>query len=168
MPRRVVSAFLGLLLAASAPLPAGAQDYGRRPSPFGVSPAVPYSGGTASYLPFGTNAGGFIPYSPGPGGGLGVVQPGRMAGPSAGPAGAMAGMPGLGTTALGRGRGALAPLAPIRALGPGGGMAGGSMIPRSASAGRMNRMARPPVGSYPFRQPPSLIAPASNSPAMSM
>jgi hypothetical protein len=48
------------------------------------------------------------------------------------------------------------------------GSMGGGLIKRPASRGAMGGMARPPVGSYPFRQPPSLLGPASAGPAMSM
>lgn len=166
MRRLFVRAFCGLLFVAGLPAVSWGQDDGRSSSPYGVSPAMPYSGGTASYLPYGTNAGGFVPYSPGPTGGLGV-QPRRMSGPSSTAAGVMSSM--TRTPSLGRPR-AFAPLEPIRriGLGAGGGMAGGPMIQRSTPARRMGGMPRPSVGNYPFRQPPSLIAPGSSAPAMSM
>jgi hypothetical protein len=44
----------------------------------------------------------------------------------------------------------------------------GGLIRRPPPGGGMGGMARPPVGSYPFRQPPSLIGPATTMPAMSM
>ncbi len=64
-----------------------------------------------------------------------------------------------------------APLAPLEIMNPSGmGRAGmsGSLIRRTPSGGRMDRMRRAPVGSYPFRIPPSLLAPGTPSPAMSM
>jgi hypothetical protein len=123
--------------------------------------------GNSSYLPFG-NAGGFIPYTPGPGGGLGV-QP-RMGE-------AAQNMPSGGMRVLGQRpkigliRGALEPLAPIGIIGSSrmgqGGMSGG-LIQRPPSGDAMRGMGRPPVGSYPFRVPPSLLGPSSSAPAMSM
>jgi hypothetical protein len=74
---------------------------------------------------------------------------------------------------LGLIRGQIAPLVPI-GLGAMGSRAGGGMgsmgglIRRTPSGGPMGGRARPPVGSYPFRQPPSLLGPASAAPSMSM
>jgi hypothetical protein len=161
---------LGLLLwGLTLPASAWAQEYRPGAASYGVSPSMSYSVGSAVYLPYGTNGGGFVPYSPGPSGGLGI-QPRMMTGTAAGSAGAMTSMPGPGTPSLGRPRGSLAPLEPIAraGLGIGGGMAGGPMIQRAAAARRMGAMARPPVGGYPFRQPPSLVGPASSAPSMSM
>jgi hypothetical protein len=167
MPRTFGFLLLSLALWVSLPTVARAQGSRSSSTPYGVSPSMPYTGGSATYLPYGTNAGGFVPYSPG--GGLGA-QP-RMATPRAMevPVG-MSSMGGPATGSLGAPRGSITPLAPIRRLGSGmaGGMAGGSLIPRRASGARMNAMARPPVGAYPFRQPAPLIGPSSNAPAMSM
>jgi hypothetical protein len=137
----------------------------------GSSAAGSYFSGGSTYLPFGGGLGGFIPYSTRPGGGLGVMQ--GMS-ESVAPMGS-ARMFMLGTRpALGQSGGSLTPLAPIgldvtgsRAGGSMGSM-GGSLIKRPASRGAMGGMSRPPVGSYPFRQPPSLLGPASARPAMSM
>jgi hypothetical protein len=126
-----------------------------------------FAGESSSYLPFG-NAGGFIPYTPGLGGGLGVQS--RMGD-------AAQNMPSGGMRVLGQRpkigliRGAIEPLAPIGTLGSSrmgqGGMSGG-LIQRNPSGDAMRRMGRPPVGSYPFRVPPSLLGPSSSAPAMSM
>jgi hypothetical protein len=137
----------------------------------GSSAAGSYFGGGSTYLPFGGGLGGFIPYSAGTGGGLGVMQ--GMS-ETITPMGS-AGMTLLGTRpTLGRLGGSLSPLEPI-GLGtmgsPAGspmGLGGGGLIKRPASRGTMGGMARPPVGSYPFRQPPSLLGPSSAGPAMSM
>jgi hypothetical protein len=137
----------------------------------GFSAAGSYFSGSSTYLPFGGGTGGFVPYSAGPSGGLGVMQ--GMS-ESATPDGS-ARMPMLGTRpALGQIPGGLTPVAPIgldmmgsRAGGSMGSM-GGGLIRRPVSRGAMGGTARPPVGSYPFRQPPSLLGPASAGPAMSM
>jgi hypothetical protein len=129
-----------------------------------------FSGGSSIYVPF-NGIGGFIPYRPGPGGGLGVPPGMRTAGGQV-PTTGMGAMPGSGPV-LGRTPGQIAPLAPISqgAVGsrPGGSMGSmGGLIRRSPSAAPMGGMARPPVGSYPFRQPPSLLGPAAATPSMSM
>jgi hypothetical protein len=128
---------------------------------------MPYSGGSSAYLPFG--GGGFVPYSSGPGGGLGVMPrmtQSRMPGPGT----PMNGMAGLGGSSLGRPRSAIVPLAPIVRGGAGmaGSMGGSPLILRSSVLGGMGGMTRPPVGNYPFRQPPSLIGPATATTGMSM
>ena len=72
---------------------------------------------------------------------------------------------------LGLIRGQLTPLSPISSRGMGAGEGMGSMgglIRRTPSGGPMGGMARPPVGSYPFRQPPSLLGPATAAPSMAM
>jgi hypothetical protein len=130
-----------------------------------------YFSGSPSYIPFGSTIGGFVPYSPGPGGGLGV-QPGMRGTGGQMQASGMGLM--LGTRpSIGIIRGALTPLTPI-SLGTMGSRAAGSMgsmgglIRRTPSSGSMGGMGRPPVGSYPFRQPPSLLGPATAAPAMAM
>ncbi len=75
---------------------------------------------------------------------------------------------------LGLIRGQMTPIAPISSrgmggMGPGAGMSSmGGLIRRTPSGGCMGGMARPPVGSYPFRQLPSLLGPATAAPSMSM
>ena len=72
---------------------------------------------------------------------------------------------------LGLIRGQISPLSPIgaRGMGAGGGMGSmGGLIRRTPSGGPMGGMSRPPVGSYPFRQPPSLLGPATAAPSMAM
>ena len=127
-----------------------------------------YFGGSSTYVPFSGAMGGFIPYSSGPGGGLGV-QPG-MRGP--GLQMQTGGMRMLGSTpSLGLIGSTTTPLAPLGIVNPGGmGRAGmsGALIRRTPSGGRMDPMRRAPVGSYPFRIPPSLLGPGTPSPAMSM
>ena len=122
---------------------------------------------SSSFLPYGS-MGGFVPYAPGTGQGLGVMtRPGL--------AGTTMPQPGMGMlgqrSSLGQIRGNLTPLAPIGIMGRGGmgqgGMSGG-LIRRLPSGGSMGGMVRPPVGSYPFRIPPSLIGPAASAPSMSM
>jgi hypothetical protein len=168
--RHLFIAFVISALVAGLSSSARAQGYGRgAASGYGVSPSVPYSGGSAAYLPYGTNGGGFIPYTAGPGGGLGVqgpIMPARAPATSDG----MGGMAGFSRPTLGRPRAAIAPLSPISRAGAsmGGGMGAGPMIQRGSAIGGMNRMARPPVGGYPFRQPPSLLVPAASAPSMSM
>src|SRR5688572_12705039 len=68
--------------------------------------------GPGTYLPAGT-FGGFIPYAPGPGRGLGVMSPSRMEGPRS--IGGRMGMSGA-DSGLGRPRSALRPLIPIGIL----------------------------------------------------
>lgn len=150
-----VGLWLGIVLAL---LPASSRAQG-------PSPAT----GGSNYLPFGT-MGGFVPYLPGPGQGLGVMSgDGRR----------MATSPRLGMRMFGQGidlgapRRLLTPLAPIGlgSLGspPSGRMGSmGDLIRRPATRGGMGGMSRPPVGNYPFRQPPSLIGPATTMPSMSM
>jgi hypothetical protein len=148
---------------SSGPSPSSA-----RMSSSSFSGAGSYFGGGSSYVPFGGAMGGFIPYSAGPGGGLGV-QPGmRDSGLQMQPGG----MRILGSTpSLGLIRSTTTPLAPLGISNPGGmGRSGmsGDLIRRTPSGGRMEPMRRAPVGSYPFRLPPSLLGPSTSSPAMSM
>jgi hypothetical protein len=137
----------------------------------GFSGAGSYFSGGSTYLPFGGGVGGFVPYSAGPGGGLGVMKGMRE---SVAPT-RSGSMLMLGTRpALGQISDRLTPLAPIGpgvVSSPAGGSMGsmrGGLIKRPAPRGAMGGMARPPVGSYPFRQPPSLLGTASAGPAMSM
>jgi hypothetical protein len=148
---------LAACIAGAMARPAGAQGYGTSPGPA-------YSGGGTSYLPLGGNMGGFIPYSPGPGGGLGVQARAPQA--VARPPMEATTMGGAGP-ALGAPRSAVAPLAPIGVMRSGGGMIRRSP-PAGGAMGGMGGTPRPPVGSYPFRQPPGLLGPGGSSPAMSM
>ncbi|WP_165232507.1 hypothetical protein [Aquisphaera insulae] len=154
-------------LLATAPAARG-QELGRRG--FDFSGFGAYLGGTSpTYVPFGGLMGGFVPYTPGPSGGLGVAAPMRE--PSARVPGAGMGAMGSNSGArLGMPSGALTPLAPIgTGSGRTGGMSGMSgLAPRAGTARPMGGMNRPPVGGYPFRQPPSLLGPSSSAPAMSM
>jgi hypothetical protein len=125
------------------------------------------SGGGSTYLPFGGTMSGFVPYSPGPGGGLGVQAPVANTAMQT-PPGGMA-MPGARPNLGGLG-GRITPPGPIGSMGsPRGGTMGnlGTMIQRAPAGGGMGGMTRPPVGGYPFRQPPALTGPSS-APAMSM
>jgi hypothetical protein len=122
---------------------------------------------TSSYLPSG-GIGGFVPYTPGAGQGLGVMA---RAGVTRGndPRGSMV-MAGQ-RPSLGVSRGYLTPLAPIGTMSPmgtGQGRTPGILIRTMPSGGVMGGMSRPPVGGYPFRVPPSLLGPAASSPGMSM
>jgi len=137
---------------------------------YNFSGAGSYFGGSSAYVPFGGAMGGFMPYSPAPGGGLGV-QPGMRDSGMQLPPGGMSMLEARPT--LGLIRGATTPLAPIGFGGMGSRSVGrmesmGGLIQRSPTGGSMGGMARPPVGSYPFRQPPSLLGPVSSAPAMSM
>ncbi len=167
---------IGLMALWAAPTQA--QDVGSygpslssaRMSSSSFSGAGSYFGGSSTYVPFGGAMGGFLPYSPGSGGGLGV-QPGMRDSGMQMPPGGMS-MLGARPT-LGLIRSATTPLAPIGLGGMGSRSFGrmesmGGLIRRSPTGGSMGGMARPPVGSYPFRQPPSLLGPASSAPAMSM
>ncbi|QEH38088.1 hypothetical protein OJF2_66860 [Aquisphaera giovannonii] len=169
-----------MLVATTLTPAAAAQDFG---SAFASTPSggtrgydfsgfgAYLSGSSPTYVPFGGGMGGFVPYTPGPGGGLGVASP--MRDPAARrPSGGMAGMgarPPFGIPS-----GSLTPLSPITTGGMGGmgrrpsagGM--GGLAPRVGAGRPMGGMSRPPVGGYPFRQPPSLIGPSSAGPAMSM
>jgi hypothetical protein len=122
---------------------------------------------TSSLLPLG-GTGGFVPYAPGPGRGLGVMaRPGNM--PPAAPMSVspMSGQrPGLGLI-----RSSLATMEPIRIMRSGPMGQGGlskALIRPVPARGMMGGMGRPPVGSYPFRVPPSLLGPAATAPAMAM
>jgi hypothetical protein len=132
----------------------------------GMARAQGPGGGASSYLPSGA-FGGFVPYTPGLGQGLGVMSRGAMAGPG-GLFGRMA-MPGA-VPGLSPGRASLNPPPPIGVLGGSMGQRGmlGGPMRLTPARGTMPAMARPPVGSYPFRVPPSLIGPATAGPAMSM
>jgi hypothetical protein len=168
----LVSAVLVLSWAG----PTRAQSFSPSGMGPGTMPSYRFSGvgsyfsGTSAYVPFST-MGGFVPYSPGPGGGLGV-QPGmRSSGAQmqTGGMGLMGPRPRLGLI-----RGQITPIAPITSTGMGGmgpraGMGSmGGLIRRTPAGGSMGGMARPPVGGYPFRQPPSLLGPATATPSMSM
>ena len=166
----LVSAVLMLSWAG----PTRAQSFGSASSTMGTGtmPSYSFSGvgsyfsGTSAYVPF-SSMGGFVPYSPGPGGGLGV-QPGMR---TSGAQMQTGGMGLMGTRpSLGLIRSQVTPLAPISSRGMGGGGMGsmGGLIRRTPSGGSMGGMARPPVGSYPFRQPPSLVGPSTAAPSMSM
>ncbi len=130
------------------------------------SPPARAQGVEGGYLPSG--GGTFIPFRGGPGGGLGVMPSGPRSpstGGSPGPSGVMGGAMGAGST-LGS-PGGLAPLRPIGV--PGAGMGSGGFLGRTPNAAGMGKaMPRPPVGSYPFRIPPSLGVPASARPSMAM
>ncbi len=133
-----------------------------------LSSAGSYFGGGFTYVPFSGAMGGFIPYSSGPGGGLGVQTGMRDAVPPP----QSGGMRMLGSTRdLGRIGGTTTPLAPLGIMnrpGMGGSGMSGGLIRRTPSGGRMEPMRRAPVGSYPFRIPPSLLGPGTTAPAMSM
>lgn len=149
---------VGALLLIAVPTLAAAQDFG------GFSPPMRFSSGESSFLPVAPSIGGYIPYSPGPSGGLGVQ--GRMADamPRSGAGAGVMPMPGSPPSILRPGRSAITPLTPIRASSAGMGMGpGGGLIPRVNS---MPQQVRPPVGFYPFRQPGSLSAPGAAIMAM--
>lgn len=156
-----LGALVAITLAVSGG-PAWAQDYG-------VSSGSLYTGGGTSYIPYGANMSGFVPYTPGPGGGLGVQarMPQVVTRPPAFGLGMQGGMGGQ----LGQVRTSLVPLRPLSTSGMG--MGGGGLIRRApaggapAMGGGMGGAGRPPVGNYPFRQPPSLVSPTSG-PSMSM
>ncbi len=127
----------------------------------GMENLLPGSG--AGYLPSG---GGFLPYTPGRGGGLGVQS--RMTDVTPGPASGSMAMPGA-PSPVGEASGRLSPLSPIRGLSGRGGMGSSLFMNRSPGGGRPGPMpSRPPVGFYPFQIPPGLGDPASQRPAMSM
>jgi hypothetical protein len=128
-----------------------------------------YSGGGTSYVPFGSG-GGFVPYRSGPSGGFGL-QP-SMSEPPLRTITTPPGMSGGMRSDLGNLRGTLTPLRPLGLISGGGSGTMGMGVGRSgrrtpARPGVMGGMARPPVGSYPFRVPPSLVGPGS-APGMSM
>jgi hypothetical protein len=134
---------------------------------YSFSGAGTVGGGSSAYLPFGGTMSGFIPYSPGPGGGLGVQPPMANSAMQMPPGGMT--MPGT-RPSLGSIRSRLTPLTPIGSLDASrGGRMGmtGPIIRGAPAGGGMGGMVRPPVGGYPFRQPPALIGPGS-APAMSM
>ena len=115
----------------------------------------------STLLPSGTFSG-FVPYTPGPGQGMGVMSQSRMSS-SRGP---REGMGMLGErSGIGQIRANLVPLAPIGIMSrPGMGQGGmsGSLIRRMPAGGAMGGMGRPPVGRYPFRIPPSLNGASSS------
>jgi hypothetical protein len=122
---------------------------------------------SSTYLPLGGSMSGFVPYSPGSRGGLGVQSP-MVNSAMLAPPGGMT-MPGA-RRILGSTGSRITPLTPIESTGfPRGGPMGrtGTMIQRAPAGGAMSGMARPPVGGYPFRQAPPLIE-SGSAPAMSM
>jgi hypothetical protein len=165
---RILSLALGVVLLLAADGSAQGPAFGGRGFTGSYGPGMEnlLRGGGAGYLPSG---GGFVPYTPGPGGGLGVQS--RMGGgsPAASP-GAMAMPGGAALGGAGATAGGLSPLAPIGRMGARRGGMGMGRLPTRSSAGRGmgGSMARPPVGSYPFRIPPSLLGPATQAPAMAM
>ncbi|OJW10575.1 MAG: hypothetical protein BGO49_22935 [Planctomycetales bacterium 71-10] len=119
-----------------------------------AAPARAQSAG-GGYLPSG--AGTFVPYR---GDSLGVMPSGPL-GPATTltvPSRPMGRMPGSAALGLRDGVNALQP------IGPRGGMASSPMVGRPA----MKPMPRRPVGSYPFRIPPSLRGGPAQRPAMAM
>ncbi|MFO0890948.1 MAG: hypothetical protein U0790_17620 [Isosphaeraceae bacterium] len=170
-------ASMGVVLASGVPVRAQSFDFSSAAARYGSTPSYNFSGvgsylsGTTTYVPFG-GMGNFIPYSPGPGGGLGV-QPGMRVSGGQMQTASMGGSMGM-SPSLGVVRSQITPLAPISSGGMSG-MRGGSgigsmggLIRRGPGGGAMGGMTRPPVGSYPFRQPPSLLGPATSAPSMSM
>lgn len=156
IPIRLVRA-LAILAGTSACILFGA----------GSASAQGYGGGTA-YVPYGGAGGGFVPYTPGPAGGLGV-QPAMPRMGRASERG-IATMGGGMRQELGQIRSLLTPPGPVTTMRPASGMGMGTLIQRSpsgrAGAAMGGMGGRPAVGSYPFRQPPSLVSPAA--PAMGM
>ena len=123
---------------------------------FGPSPARAQSGG--GYMPLGAGGGGFVPYRGGPAGGFGMT-PRSVEASSVSPP---VMTPGRTGSSLGSARSAFPTLGPLgltrgRAMGRG---VGTRSVPSRS-------MRRPPVGSYPFRLPPSLFGPATSG-AMGM
>ena len=146
------------LLLIAVPSMAVAQDFG------GFSPPMRFSSGESTFLPVAPSIGGYIPYTPGPNGGLGVQ--GRMTNDMSRPGTGAGIMPMSGSppSALRASRSGITPLAPIRASSAGMGMGpGGGLIPRLTP---MPQRPRPPVGFYPFRQPGSLSTPGAAIMAM--
>lgn len=146
--KRFRPAALVALLAFIYPSAARAQDL--------------YSGGGTVYVPY-AGGGSFMPYTPGPGGGLGVQRAAArpMSRPSA--ASTLQGMGrGAGGSDMASGLGALrstlTPLTPIRSSRKG---MGGPLVQRQPAAGGMGESPRPPVGNYPFRQPAGGLGQAS-------
>lgn len=167
-PGRTLLLALGVALFLAANGSAQSTSFGGRGFTGSYGPGMEnlLRGGGAGYLPSG---GGFVPYTPGPGGGLGVQS--RMGGgsPSAS-TGAMAMPGGAAPGAPGATAGGFSPLAPIGRMGARRGGMGMGRLPGRATSGRGmgGGMVRPPVGSYPFRIPPSLLGPATQAPAMAM
>jgi hypothetical protein len=150
--RRALLPGLLIILSAMSALASPAQAQ---------SPGSSSSGGT-TYLPY---SGGFVPYTGGTAGGLGG-QPGM-----AGPVGRISTNPpsmGSAMAGLGGSRGAITPLRPLGISGSGMGMGAGLVPRRPFPMGGMGTMARPPVGNYPFRIPPSLVAPGVSAAGMTM
>jgi hypothetical protein len=114
----------------------------------------------AGYVPYGTLSGGFVPYRPGPSGGFTMTN--RPVGTTPLGSGGFESMAGAMRPALGAGRSTIGPLAPVRLNSNGMGV--GGLLGRGSSS--MKPTARPPVGGYPFRVPPSLTGPGG--PAMPM
>lgn len=141
----------------------GARGFGGGYGP-GMGNLAPGAG--AAYLPSG---GGFVPYTPGPRGGLGVQS--RMSDLTPATASRSMTMPGMpALSGFGAASDRLSPLTPITGLsGRGGGMRSSRLLnPSPMGSGGRPMPSRPPVGSYPFQIPPSLSGPASQRPAMSM
>jgi hypothetical protein len=155
----------GLLLFVSGGALAQSPGFGGRGFTGSYGPGMEnlLRSGSGGYLPSG---GVFLPYTPGPGGGLGV-QSRMSAGSPATSSGSMSmpDAPAVGGVTRGVPR-----MTPIGGMGGGrGGMGSGRLLNRMPSGrGMGGGLVRPPVGSYPFRVPPSLLGPASQAPAMAM
>lgn len=152
--------FAGVLAAvvaadAGAQMPvtgAGASLGGYGGSLTDAGPGMGGGGGAA--IPFAGRFGGFMPYRMGGGGGGGL----SFSAPTRGAAPAAAGRAPFGLTPMSGGMG-------------GQGLGAGSRVPSvrgmAPMSGSRGPGVMPPSFGYPFRQPPSLVAPSSGS-GMSM
>jgi hypothetical protein len=160
----------GLGAGASA---ADAQGIGSRGSLGGYGAGTSYSDpgmgtGAGGYIiSYAGKFGGFMPYRMGGGGDLSFRSRPTAAMGSARTSFSLAPMPGgMSSMSGGMGRGFGSRTRTSSSFGSRGGMGlGGGMRKQATDAGRMGVM--PPSFGYPFRQPPSPVAPSAG-PAMSM
>lgn len=118
-------------------------------------PVIPYAG----------NFGGFMPYRMG-GGSLSFQSRGTSPMASGRTSFSLSSMSGGMGQGLGMGSRTFAPLGSPGAMGLGSGMGLGGGMSTMSGTGRMGVM--PPSFGYPFREPPSLVAPVSSAMGMSM
>jgi len=121
----------------------------------GAGTVAPFGGRFGAAMPSGMAGGGGLSFRPRPSAAMSSTRTAFTIGPMGG------GMSGGVGQASGRRPFVLPDLGPSGGLGPGGGMR--RQMP---SAGGMGVM--PPSFAYPFRQPPSLVAPSAPGAGMSM
>lgn len=172
--RKVCAGIVVGMFAALGAAPALAQSMtsgGRSLGGYGASMSAdnPAMGMSGPVIPYGGNFGGFMPYRMGGGGDLSFRTRGastlgsNRVSFSLSPMSAMGSMTGGMGSGLGGGSRPFATAGSQGSLGLGAGMSTGGRMATMPGTGVM-----PPSFGYPFRQPPSLSAPAAVGMGMSM